>query len=55
MTVVVLRNYDNLLNVEMLRLRYQAQKWREENKDYDPNDEMVLVYYTPKTKDDKRN
>lgn len=33
----------NLTDVEGLRVNYERQKWLNENKDYDPNDETVIV------------
>lgn len=43
MTRVVVTNWTNLLNCEQLRSRYERQKWREENKGYNPEEDTICV------------
>ena len=43
MTRVEVGSYTSLLDASTLRIRYEKQKWKEENPDYDDSDETVIL------------
>ena len=43
MTRVIIRKYDDILRADIMRARYERQKWEEENEGVDSTTETVRI------------